>query len=80
MTFKHGASAYRSGTIKCRCEVCRAGHAARSRLERAARRGKEPPTHDRYGYSNWGCRCEVCSDDHAAMLHDQYLRRKERQA
>lgn len=34
----HGAALYRSAYNPCRCEVCRAGHAARIAAQRERRR------------------------------------------
>lgn len=41
MSFRHGASGYRRH--KCRCEVCRAGHAADQRVQRAKEADEEVP-------------------------------------
>lgn len=60
--------AYRRG---CRCQVCRAGHAARTRAAKASRRerlatGTATFKHGSSAYRNWGCRCETCRNENAA--------------
>lgn len=64
-----GTRRYR--TRGCRCDVCRAGNAARqaaAKARRYARRaaGAATFTHGASAYGNWGCRCPTCTREHSA--------------
>lgn len=49
----------------CRCEQCRAAHAAYQARLRAAKRANPDPDRIPHGtvggYDNWSCRCEACT-------------------
>jgi hypothetical protein len=69
---------------KCRCEECRAAHAAdvgRRWAERAERL-KTDPTLAPHGkattYSNWGCRCDPCAKAFSAAQAGRDARRNAR--
>ena len=73
---KHG-SQYAYQDRKCRCTVCRGGHAERQHrqaLGRAARLFELPESaHGRMStYTNWYCRCDLCRD--AARVYRQERR------
>lgn len=66
LTFPHGSdSGY---TQRCRCDACRAAHAAVTVLRRAekATRLDEAPHGTANTYTNWGCRCAPCTAAHSA--------------
>lgn len=65
----HGG--YHYGNDDCRCDECKAAHAAnvkRFRAQRKARLDKDPSIveHGKDStYTNWLCRCQPCKTDHA---------------
>ncbi len=69
----HG-TASRYGYHGCRCDVCRAGNAARcaaaaaSRAERLAADPSAAPHGNAMTYKNWGCRCLECTAAWAGYL------------
>lgn len=86
---RHGEPA-RSYSRGCRCEVCRAKHAARLRGQRDTRKaervlvdGRLVAVHaPRHGlpdtYNNWFCRCEECTKAWAKTHARQDAARRER--
>jgi hypothetical protein len=67
----------------CRCEACRAAHAAKSAHRRIARRALlsqgAPVSHGKAStYTNWGCRCRDCCSAHTEVKHQWKLRRASR--
>lgn len=80
-SFEHGSSGYTNH--KCRCPVCRAGHAEMVAARRAERRASHPEDnplldHGNYNtYINWGCKCAPCRTAHLANNRRYRNRRKE---
>ena len=79
MTFTHGASAYVNH--HCRCAVCRAGNAERTRIRRHQRReyGARNPScipHGYGGYANWLCRFPICAEANRASCAERYHKRR----
>ncbi|HEY8663128.1 MAG TPA: hypothetical protein VIL68_05880 [Propionibacteriaceae bacterium] len=77
----HNASTY--AHRGCRCDVCRAAHAARMATRRATLRrwvaAHGLPDHVEHGpsaYNNWGCRCNACRAGNAAAGFASYHARK----
>ena len=85
MSLPHGQSKYEHE--HCRCDVCRAGHAARVLRRRRERMAQvavhglpETVQHGVGGYRNWGCRCAVCTEAHRVACAAYNTARKQRQA
>lgn len=51
---------------RCKCDACRAAHAAYQRLFRSRTDPAQAPHGTDTGYSSWRCRCVLCRDAHAA--------------
>lgn len=62
----------------CRCDWCRAEHAARARRVRASLRARpeDAPHGTPSAYGNWGCRCDLCRNAWA----DAFRRRRREMA
>jgi hypothetical protein len=82
--FTHGASGYKN--YQCRCERCRAAHAAEQygfRAQRAARLAADPtlrPHGDAHTYHQWKCRCRPCKDAWAARARAYASRQRAKAA
>jgi hypothetical protein len=63
--------------LRCRCDPCRAAHAANVRRQRAQRALQEPPQHGLDStYLNWRCRCPDCRNAHRQANLAYYHRTK----
>lgn len=64
----------------CRCDRCRAAHAAYQAEGRIRRARYYPRSHNDGAYHNWGCRCAECRRAHAAHQRDYTARVRRRLA